>query len=97
MQVFGLFKMISVCKIVKYGLPASISRSSFGLLVLLSAITIKAQVAYAHVSHVLPTEQYVGIKSGNPDVEILATITTGFVVISTVVAQCVYNRRKIQC
>ena len=51
--------------------------------------------AYAHVSHVLPAQQYLDIKSGYPDIEILAAGLTGLVVVGAIVVQSLQKSRRI--
>jgi len=50
--------------------------------------------AHAHVSHVLPVQQYTDIKSGHPDIEIIATIVTGLIVISVILVQSFQKNRR---
>ncbi len=50
--------------------------------------------AYAHVSHVLPAQQYMQIKSGYPDMEIIAAGLTGLIAISTILVQTVYSKKN---
>jgi len=50
--------------------------------------------AHAHVSHVLPVQQYADIKSGYPDIEITATIVTGLIVILAIFTQSFQKHRR---
>ncbi|MDH5431877.1 MAG: hypothetical protein OEW78_08375 [Nitrosopumilus sp.] len=57
------------------------------------------QNAYGHVSHVLTTQQYATIKMSYPDIEILATIGTGLMVVIAIFVHGIrYKKRsKIKC
>jgi hypothetical protein len=50
--------------------------------------------AYAHVSHVLSAQQYMQIKSGYPDMEIIAASLTGLIAISAIFVQTVYSKKN---
>jgi len=50
--------------------------------------------AYAHVSHVLSAQQYADIKSGYPDIEIIAAGLTGFIVLSAILIQSFQKYRR---
>ena len=72
------------------------------LSVIASVVTLSSmqiQNAHAHVSHVLPAQQYLDIKSGYPDIEILAAGLTGLVVVGAVFSQLFqkHRRRSLTC
>jgi len=50
--------------------------------------------AYAHVSHVLSDQQYADIKSGYPDIEIIAAGMTGLVAFSAILVQSLQKCRR---
>ena len=70
----------------------TVSLSAITSVMLLSNVQIPN--AYAHVSHVLPASQYANIKSGYPDIEIIAAAITGFIVLSAVLVQSFQKHRR---
>ena len=50
--------------------------------------------AYAHVSHVLSEDEYTSIKSGYPDVEIIAVCLTGIIAFSAILTQSTQKSRE---
>ena len=100
MQIPGCLNALagSVWRVVAHGDASkkiTMSLSAITSVMLLSNVHIPN--AYAHVSHVLPAQQYATIKSGYPDIEIIAAGITGFVVLSTLLVQSFQkHRRRLQ-
>ncbi len=69
-----------------------VSLSLFLSIILLSNIQIPD--AYAHVSHVLSTHQYDTIKSGYPDIEIIAAGMTTLMVFTAIFTQLLQKHRQ---
>ena len=99
MQIPGLLKNIpsSNGTVISMSKKIMTVLSAAGSAIVFSSMS-EIPRAYAHVSHVLPEHQYTSIKSGYPDVEVIATGLTGIIAFSALLAQSVQkHRRKLEC
>ena len=98
MQIFRRLSTLTnpICRGIAYDyICKKIAVSVSAITAAMTLSNMQIPNAHAHVSHVLTARQYTDIKSGYPDIEMIAAAMTGLIVVCAIVVQSLQKSRRI--